>query len=113
MTAYDVVIVGNGILGTATALELIRADDLKVAVVGPVARRGAASTAAGAMLGCFAELNHRSLGSAPGKEKLDLSIRALDEWPVWLDKLNSELPAERQLAARNGTYVILNSRGGR
>lgn len=114
MSTYDVVIVGNGILGCATALELIRADkNLKVAVIGPGRRPGAASSAAGAMLGCFAEVTHRSLSSAAGKTKLELSIHSLDTWPMWLDELNGELPTPRRLAIKNGTYVILNSRGGR
>jgi glycine oxidase len=114
MKSYDVAIAGNGILGCATALELIRADPgLNIAVIGQARRPWAASTAAGAMLGCFAELNHRSLSSAPGKAKLDLSIRALDAWPSWLEELNADLPDQRQLAITEGTYVILNSRGGR
>ncbi|WP_193241700.1 NAD(P)/FAD-dependent oxidoreductase [Streptomyces phaeolivaceus] len=114
MTSYDMVIVGNGILGCATALELVRRDGgLRVAVVGPEARAGAATTAAGAMLNCVAEVNHRTLSTAAGQAKLDLSIRALEAWPDWLDAINAELPPDRRLAIRNGTYVILNARAGR
>ncbi|ANY05787.1 NAD(P)/FAD-dependent oxidoreductase [Pseudonocardia sp. HH130630-07] len=112
--AYDIVIVGNGILGIASALELVRADPaLRVAVVGPSDRTGGASAAAGAMLSCFGEVTHRTLASEPGRVKLELSLQALEEWPAWLDGLNDELPDERELAIREGSYVLLNSYGGR
>lgn len=106
---YDIVIIGNGILGYATALELIRADpDLSVAVVGPRDREGSASAAAGAMLNCFGEVTHRTLSSEPGRVKLELSLQALKAWPAWLD----DLADDQQLAIREGTYVLLNSCGG-
>lgn len=114
MNTYDIAIVGNGILGCATALELIRSDrNPSVALIGPSQRPGAASSAAGAMISCCAEVNHRTLSSVTGKAKLEISLRALQAWPAWLDGLNQELPAERRLAIRNGTFVILNSKGGR
>ncbi len=106
---YDIVIIGNGILGYATALELIRADpDLSVAVVGPPDREGSASAAAGAMLNCFGEVTHRTLSSEPGRAKLELSLQALKAWPAWLD----DLADDQQLVIREGTYVLLNSCGG-
>lgn len=111
---YDVVIVGNGMLGCATALELVRAEHgLRVAVVGPAGRPGGASAAAGAMLNCFGEVTHRTLSSSPGKAKLETAVQALDAWPSWLDELNAELPADRRLTIRDGTYVLYNSCGGR
>ncbi|GAB2616551.1 hypothetical protein GCM10027168_56220 [Streptomyces capparidis] len=112
--AYDIVIVGNGILGTASALELLKADPaLRVAVVGPADRAGGASAAAGAMLSCFGEVTHRTLASEPGRTKLELSLRALEDWPAWLGELNDDFPDERQLTIREGSYVLLNSCGGR
>ncbi|MPY63914.1 NAD(P)/FAD-dependent oxidoreductase [Streptomyces spongiae] len=114
MNSYDIVIAGNGILGCATALELIRNDNsLRIAVIGPKQRIGGATIAAGAMLNCITEVNHRTLSTAVGKAKLEISIRALEAWPAWLDALNSELSPTRRLAIRNGTYVILNNRAGR
>jgi glycine/D-amino acid oxidase-like deaminating enzyme len=111
---YDVVVVGNGILGHATALELVRADPaLRVAVVGPSAREGGASVAAGAMLSCFGEVTHRTLSSEPGRTRLALALDALEAWPTWLDALNDDLADDRRLAIREGTYVLLNSCGGR
>ena len=114
MTSYDIVIAGNGILGCTTALELIRRDsNLRIAVIGPEQRTGGATVAAGAMLNCIAEVNHRTLSTSAGKAKTELSIRALEAWPTWLESLNSELPPTDRLAIRNGTYVILNSRAGK
>ncbi|WP_326809728.1 FAD-binding oxidoreductase [Streptomyces scopuliridis] len=110
---HDIVIIGNGILGYATALELVRTDpDLRVAVVGPSDREGSATAAAGAMLNCFGEVTHRTLSSEPGRTKLELSLHALEAWPTWLDELNNDLADDRQLAIREGTYVLLNSCGG-
>jgi glycine oxidase len=114
MTTYDVAVLGNGVLGCSTALELVRArPELRVVVIGPGARLGAASTAAGAMLGCFGEITHRLLSSPAGVTKLEIAMNAQTEWPSWVDKLNADLPADRHLAIKDGTYVILNSKGGR
>lgn len=111
---YDVVVIGNGVLGTATALQLSRANStLRVALVGPNARPGAASTAAGAMLGCFGEVTHHTLDTRLGKAKLEMSLRSLEEWPTWLEQLDDESPGHQRLSIRPGTYVILNARGGR
>lgn len=111
---YDVVVIGNGVLGTATALQLSRADrSLRIALVGPDQRPGAASTAAGAMLGCFGEVTHQTLRTMLGRAKLEMSLRSLEDWPSWLDELNDELPGDRRLSISPGTYVILNGRGGR
>lgn len=109
----DVVVVGNGILGCATALELVRAEPrLRVAVVGPTHRPGGASAAAGAMLNCFGEVTHRTLSSEAGRVKLALAVQALEAWPSWLDELNADLADDRRLAIREGTYVLYNSCGG-
>jgi glycine oxidase len=111
---YDVVVIGNGVLGTATALQLSRADStLRIALVGPDARPGAASTAAGAMLGCFGEVTHHTLNTKLGKAKLEMSLRSLEEWPTWLEQLDDESPGHRRLSIKPGTYVILNACGGR
>jgi glycine oxidase len=112
-STYDVVVVGNGMLGSATALNLVQADPcLRVAVVGPADRTGGASVAAGAMLSCFGEVTHRTLSSEPGRTRLEMSLQALEAWPTWLDELNAELADDRRLAIREGTFVLLNSCGG-
>ncbi len=110
---YDVVVIGNGVLGTATALQLSRADgSLRIALVGSVTHPGAASTAAGAMLGCFAEVTHHTLSTSLGRAKLEMSMRSAEEWPAWVEQLNEESADHRQLSIRPGTYVILNGKGG-
>jgi glycine oxidase len=110
---YDVVVIGNGVLGTATALQLSRADStLRIALVGPHTRPGAASTAAGAMLGCFGEVTHHTLSTKLGTAKLEMSLRSLEEWPAWLEQLHDEAPGHG-LSVKPGTYVILNANGGR
>ncbi|MBC3840519.1 FAD-dependent oxidoreductase [Streptacidiphilus sp. 4-A2] len=48
-----------------------------------------------------------------GKEKLKMSLQALEAWPSWLEELNEDVAVKRRIAIRNGTYVILNSKGGR
>jgi glycine oxidase len=112
-STYDVVVVGNGMLGCATALNLVRADPgLRVAVVGPADRTGGASVAAGAMLNCFGEVTHGTLSSEPGRTKLEMSLQALEAWPAWLDELNAELADDRRLTIREGTFVLFNSCGG-
>jgi glycine oxidase len=96
-----------------TALELVRADgDLRVAVIGPAQRPGAASAAAGAMISACGEINHRSLSSEAGREKFQLALKALEMWPSWLDGLNEQMSGDKRLSITDGTFIILNSQGG-
>ena len=54
---YDVIIVGNGISGLSLAYELKKQEpNLKVVLIGPPSRLGAATTAAGAMINVYAEI---------------------------------------------------------
>lgn len=113
MDNYDIAIIGNGILGCITALELVRSDaSLRVIVIGPSQRPGAASVAAGAMISACGEVNHRSLSSEAGREKFELALKALEMWPSWLDGLNEQTPGNKKLAITDGTFVILNCKGG-
>ncbi|MFB9542696.1 FAD-dependent oxidoreductase [Micromonospora sagamiensis] len=56
---YDVVVVGNGVVGSSIAFELSRRG-ARVARIGEPNRKYAASTASGAMLGCFGEVRPSS-----------------------------------------------------
>src|SRR5690348_12498215 len=86
---YDAVVVGNGIIGQAIAWELKKRDrSLRVIVIGPHNRPGAASAAAGAMLGCFAEITHTSLRSSAGRTKFKLSRMSSKKWELWIRQLN-------------------------
>lgn len=110
---YDVVVIGNGVLGMATAHALqLRNPDARVAVVGPAARPGAASAAAGAMMGCYGEVTAQLLRTEAGRAKLAKGLLAAQHWPAWLDSLNDSLPADERVALTPGTVVFSNSKSG-
>lgn len=95
---FDAVVVGNGVLGASAALVLARRG-VSVARVGAAHRPFAASTAAGAMLGCFAEVTAAHLASPVGRKKLALAVEATARWEPWLASLGMTLPAA-------GTWVV-------
>lgn len=103
--AYDAVVVGNGVLGLSLALTLVR-KNLSVALVGESERPWAASTAAGAMLGCFGEVTATLLKSEYGRMKHEFAVRALGLWDDWLGELDGA-----DIRVSNGTVVILNNMG--
>ncbi|MFB6394242.1 NAD(P)/FAD-dependent oxidoreductase [Polymorphospora lycopeni] len=109
----DVVVVGNGALGLFLARALVGAGVTKVAVAGPPARPGAASTAAGAMLGSFGEVTKDTFGTAAGRAKFDLGLAAHELWPDVLAELAvlAEEAGER-LHRVADTHVVLNGCGG-
>jgi glycine/D-amino acid oxidase-like deaminating enzyme len=110
----DTVIIGNGVIGYSIAYELAkRARDLRIAVVGPSGRGGAASAAAGAMLNTFGEVTKNTLRSAAGEAKFELCHRALDRWPSWLEELkqaSGDPDLDRSLS--HGTTVLYNTKSG-
>lgn len=108
---YDVVIVGNGVLGCTTAFHLsLAAPDLRIALVGPRSRKGAASLAAGAMLNLFAELEADALANPHYKFKFDLGRRAKDLWADHVGLLNEYAGADDQVEIRLGTFIVNNTR---
>lgn len=108
---HDVVVVGNGVLGLSLGLQLARRG-LSVTLVGERPRPYAASTAAGAMLGCFGEVTSTLLASSQGRHKLDLGVQARQSWPTWLECLESETGRSAdELVTADGTVVILNTVG--
>lgn len=113
LPGFDVLVVGNGVLGSSAALALLRRDPtLRVAQIGRSSRPFGASAAAGAMLGCFGEATGALLASAQGCAKLAMAVEASARWPSWLEALNEGAPAARRLSARGGTFVIENGRAG-
>lgn len=113
-STFDVIVVGNGALGHATARALVEADpSVRVGLVGPAARTGGASRAAGAMLGCFGEVTRRLLLSPVGHHKIQAAVDSTKLWPQWLESLNAEVGADERVDVVQGTFIINNTRGGR
>lgn len=112
-TTNDIAVVGNGVLGWSIAYELSKRSDLRVAVIGPAPRHGAASRAAGAMLNTFGEITRHTLSSDAGRAKFEVSRTALDRWPEWLAEIK-DASGESDLDATYsaGTTMILNSKSG-
>ncbi|MEH1017290.1 FAD-dependent oxidoreductase [Micromonospora sp. CPCC 206060] len=113
-TPYDVVVVGNGIVGLSIAYELAkRARELRIAVLGPAHRSGAASMAAGAMLNTFGEITKYTLLSPAGQAKFQICRDALDRWPTWLQELkDASGVADLDRSLSQGTTVLLNAKSG-
>ena len=110
--APDVLVVGNGVIGLSIALELSsRAPDLRVTVIGPADRPGAATTAAGAMLNCFAEVTADTARHPATAAKLAIARTALDQWPRWLERLREAADDPALGHGRpEGTFVVLGAK---
>ncbi|XTZ13663.1 peptide chain release factor N(5)-glutamine methyltransferase [Micromonospora echinospora] len=110
---FDVIVVGNGAIGSSLAVEL--ADrGLTVALIGPANRQYAASTASGAMLGCFGEVTADLVSDQPGQAKFALDLKARGLWSDWVGKISEHSPLDgTDLFTASGTTVILNTVGTR
>lgn len=114
MQHFDVAIVGNGVLGSSITHALSdRSADMTIAQIGPSGRSGAATKAAGAMLGVYGEVSPLTLTSPEWRHKFDLGKAAADRWPRWIAGINDRNPAELHLDIGRGTFIILNTRSGR
>lgn len=116
-TSVDVAVVGNGVLGLAVAVETARrAPGLRIAVIGPPGRAGAATAAAGAMLNCFGEVTRYTGWHPAAQAKFALARQALDQWPRWLEQLADDAgPPTGETALRShvpGTFVVLGAGAG-
>lgn len=110
-SSADIIVVGNGAVGASIAFELMRRGHRDVALVGERTRPLAASTAAGAMLGCFGEVTTSLLASSSGRAKLAIDYQARREWPVWDHDLSVASGVEESVFTAKGTVVVLNSMG--
>mgnify|MGYP006135366869 CR=1 FL=1 len=107
---FDIIIVGNGILGLTLANEITSLDKgVSVALVGPKDRMNSASKASGAMLAAYGEIEEDSLSYKPYKDRFKIIINALNMWPKHLIKLQEE--SGQKIQSSFGTYIINSSRG--
>jgi len=105
---FDIILVGNGSISLATAFSLSKKNTkLKIAIIGPQKRIGAASLAAGFMLNCFAEVEYDTLNSDVGKKKFELLLQSRDLWHNRVKELNSV--NKNKLKINNGTFIINNA----
>lgn len=113
--SVDIAVLGNGVLGLSLGLVLARRG-ASVAIIGDRHRLGGASPAAGAMLGCFAEVTSTSLASPYGRQKFELALRARAAWPEWLAGLDGDTSSSRggsaaRMSTSTSTVVLLNTVG--
>lgn len=118
MQTYDIMIIGGGILAYSTALSiLIKEPHADIAIISGQTTEGGATTAAGAMLGCFGEVTKNLLKSAPGKIKHSMAIQAKRMWAPWLNSINECLHdlslSHDDMDINLGTFVILNAKSGK
>lgn len=109
---YDVVVVGNGVIGSSIAFELSRRGT-SVGRIGEPNRKYAASVASGAMLGCFGEVTTSLLASKHGRTKLAIDYEARGMWADWAAVLAEAARDETPLITSRGTQVILNTTGSK
>jgi glycine oxidase len=110
-SGFTTLIAGNGALGLALGFELLKCGQ-RVAVVGPTRRDFCASTAAGAMNGCFGEITSDLLSSTWGRAKFGLDLEATARWDGWSEEIAAAAEAPvASLRRKTGTMVILNGIG--
>lgn len=115
-TLYDVIIIGGGILGLATAFKLIsKSSHIKLAIVSPELEncKGSGSVASGAMLGCFGEVTAYNLNSKIGQYKHNLTYKAKIEWANFIEAINeSSQGISDSIDFGKGTFIIANAKSG-
>jgi glycine oxidase len=107
---FDTILVGNGAVSSALALRLSEAHpDHRLALVGPAARPGGASLAAGAMLNVFAELTPGSLDPPLARKKFHAAMQSSALWEGHLATLGRRLRDTPEVRVVQGTHVVANS----
>jgi len=101
---YDILIIGNGIIGCMSALKIANlSDKVKVGVIGPKTRYGSASVAAGAMLNVFGEIDYFKSEDDYIKRKLEIGCLAIPKWLEFLESYN----LRSSVLVANSTVVYL------
>ncbi len=110
MDTYDHLILGGGSIGMAIAFKLAsKLKNSKIAII-DYHNGSAASSAAGAMLGCFGEVTKYTFGHPAHRDKFDLMYAAHKAWPNWMKELESA--SGKKIWHTPGTNIILNTQGG-
>ena len=105
MSIYDVVIVGNGIIGSLLVKSLLK-KKIKTCLVGPSNRKGSATLAAGAMINVFGELDFWEKDTIYQKQKILLGIEANKAWK----KLSIEFFNNESFKSADDTIVYLSKK---
>lgn len=88
---YDIVILGNGILGLFSAEAILKKfPGVKLALVGPQLNSFGASIAAGAMHAVYAEIEGTFESSEKDRKYFELGIATREAWKNWLEINQSE-----------------------
>ena len=88
---YDVIIIGNGILGTTLAWELSKQQkNIKIALIGPKNKFGSGSKASGAMINVFAEIESDFMSDFYLKKRFEMAVSALNMWKDHHLKIQSQ-----------------------
>lgn len=105
---FDVVVVGNGAIGTFIACDLIQDNPkLKIAITGSFLRHNSASMAAGAMINVFAEVE-KAYSETVGRNHQKYLNLGINGTLGWTKFLKSKLIFEKILTARD-TLVYLKA----
>lgn len=81
----DLIVIGNGVVGLSAAIACRHRDpDLRVILVGPTDRRGAATPAAAAMLAAASEARPTTFEEPAATAWIELLATAVGSWPDWV-----------------------------
>ena len=101
---YDLVVIGNGIIGSLCALNIkLQFPKIKIALIGKALRPFSASTGAGAMANVYAEIEKGPFKDKDEARYLQIGLSAREKW---LDLLNEFNIKEKVVTAKD-TIVFL------
>ncbi len=104
--AFDVIVIGSGVIGLSTAY-LLSKRGLKIGVVAPLDDDQATTAAAGAMIDSFGEIEE--LNSKRKISKLDYEVKAQRRYSSWLEELEED--SDQKIFSQKGIVVVANGGG--
>ena len=105
----DLIVIGNGVVGLSTAIACRHRDPgLRVILVGPTDRRGAATPAAAAMLAAASEARPTTFEDTASTAWIELLAAAVGSWPDWVRTIaeRSGVPSELVPEITHGMVVV-------